>query len=228
MVKLTSTSKLKCMKEFYAITFVVICDPNANRVDSSDFVIKDDFCHPTIYVKHSSGCPVKIQASGLALWSSNHDPVQVIRQLQTDKPQSLMLQAMFCVIVGIALALYGSRLSTILVEAFLGYSAFITSLAYFYEESRLSSGYAIIISLLIGTATSYAAYKWISKSFVASLGIAIGVTVGVFVIALFDISNDFIVYPVLIFGGICGAASFFRADEFFVHSTAFVGSIVAV
>ncbi len=78
MVKLTSTSNYKCMSEKYAITYVIICDPNANRVDSNSFIIKDDFCHPTIYVKHSSGCPVP-ETSSLALWGTNHDPVQKVR-----------------------------------------------------------------------------------------------------------------------------------------------------
>lgn len=139
-----------------------------------------------------------------------------------------MLQGMFCVIIGLALAAYGSKLSTVLVEAFLGYSAFLITLAYCYEEWKLSNGNAILISLAISALASFIANKWISKSFIASLGVAIGVSLGLFAVALFNINNDFVVYPLLTFGGICGAASFFKTDEFFVYCTAFVGSLVAV
>jgi hypothetical protein len=139
-----------------------------------------------------------------------------------------MIQAMFCVIVGLALAVYGSKLSTVLVEAFVGYSSFLVTLAYSYENLRLSNGYAIMLSLTIGALASLIAHKWISKSFIAALGIAIGVTFALFAVVLFNVSSDFVVYPVLIFGGICGAASFFKADEFFVYCTAFVGSLISV
>ncbi len=135
---------------------------------------------------------------------------------------------MFCVIVGIALAAYGSSLSSVLVEAFVGYSAFLVTLAYCFEDARLSNGYALVISLVLGGLASLIAHKWISKSFVAALGVVTGVTLALFAVALFDVSHDFIVYPVLIFGGICGAASFFKADEFFIHCTGFVGSLIAV
>jgi Domain of unknown function (DUF4203) len=135
---------------------------------------------------------------------------------------------MFCTIVGLVLALYGSKLSTILVEAFVGYATFLVSMAYLYEETKLATGSVLLISLIFGALSSLCAHKWINKTFIASLGLIIGITLSIFVIALCDLNNDYIVYPLIIFGAICGAASFFKADEFFVYCTSLVGSLISV
>ena len=79
MVKLTQDSKYPCKSGGkYGITFYIICEENANRLEPTDFLVQDDFCHPTIIVKHSAGCP-KVKASGIALWGAESDPVQVVR-----------------------------------------------------------------------------------------------------------------------------------------------------
>jgi len=47
-------------------------------------------------------------------------------------------------------------------------------------------------------------------------------------IALFSVNNDFVVYPMLLVGAISGAAAYFKADEFFIYCTAFVGSLMTI
>jgi hypothetical protein len=47
VLKLFSDSKVQCDNvDTYGITFNIICDPNANRLESSDFIISDDRCRP--------------------------------------------------------------------------------------------------------------------------------------------------------------------------------------
>ena len=130
---------------------------------------------------------------------------------------------------GISLLIFGSKIQKILVETFVGYSTFMVALAYCYEIFIFSNGISLLIALILGPLASYGSHKArLSKNFIASLGVVIGLLFSLFMISLLSIYHDFLVYPLIIFGCVFGAAAFFKSDDFFAAFSSLVGALVTV
>ncbi len=123
---------------------------------------------------------------------------------------------MVCLICGVAFIILGREADAGVLDAMAAYMSFVVTLAYGYEVWKMSLG-AAIVSAIISTGITYLlSLKFASKSFsIASLGLSSGLLFGLFLVSLFDMRSNALVYPVLLLSTLVGAAAYFKGDKFF-------------
>jgi hypothetical protein len=205
-VALTVSGGQECQGEPSAITYQIVCDPAGNKsVIPSQFVVNGtNQCHPVITFKHKAACPMsQIQSSGWA-----HDPIEEIRTLFASNYQLYMLQQVVCIILGLYLCFKGERRRKEIIGVALGYSAFIISLAYFWNMTNMGSN-SYIPAFLLGAICGYYGYQHLSHLFVAVLGALIGAIFALIIVSILAIDNDLVVYLLIIGGTFIGFTGHF-------------------
>ena len=108
-----------------------------------------------------------------------------------------------------------------------GYGTFIIIFAYCLNLFNLGN-LSYVPAIIFGAAFGYHAYKHLGHVFIAALGALIGCIVGLAIIAIFNITNDFVVYGILIAGIIIGATQHFMDDKVELFLSCFVGAYLVV
>lgn len=181
-------------------------------------------CHPTISLTHKAGCSQLVVTSSGG-WS--HDPIEEIRYLFATNHQLYMFQQMVCIILGLYLAFRGRYRSHEIIGLAFGYSVFIITLAYCWNQTNLGNN-SYLPALLFGFLVGYHSYWHLSHLFVATLGALVGCILALIIISIFNVDNDLIVYALIAGGIFIGFTGHFLNDHIELWMSAVCGSYLII
>ena len=127
------------------------------------------------------------------------------------------------ILLGLYLVFKGKHRSREVIGLAFGYSTFIIILAYLYNNTSLADA-SYLIAFLAGFMVGYYAYMNLADLFVATLGALVGCLIALILISIFSITNDLVVYLLILVGIFIGFTGHFITQEVELIMSVIVGA----
>jgi len=134
---------------------------------------------------------------------------------------------MVAIVLGLYLLFKGRRRPEHIIGISFGYTVFIITLAYCWNMTNLGNN-SYFPAILLGAGVGYYAFQHLGHLFVATLGAIVGLLLALIIISIFAITNDIVVYALILGGILVGFTGHFMDAEVELWMTCVVGAYLIV